>query len=182
MSRSRTITMVLAVAFLAPLALAWGLYHQTTWHPLSGLQHGELLMPFRPLVPPPMRSADGRGSGVELFHGRWTLLYRSHGRCDGECRNLMDTLRRVRLAQGRAMERVQRVLVEPDEGSADFDNIIDPIDPDLRVMLVNRWPLPDGSVYVVDPQGNLVLRYQPGFDPRGLLKDLHRLLQLSGEG
>lgn len=171
----------LAAVFLAPLVLAWVVYHQPAWHPQGGLQHGELLQPVQPLTPPPLISADGAHLDAALFQGRWTLLYRSAGRCDASCRNLMDTLRRVRLAQGKAMDRVQRILVEPEPLGAD-DTALGRIDPSLRIAAAEQhWPLPAGSVYLVDPQSNLVLRYRPGFDPQGLLKDLQRLLRLAGE-
>lgn len=178
---SRMTIIALAAVFLAPLVLAWGLYHRTIWRPAGILQHGELLLPVRPLALPPMGSANGFRQERELFRRHWTLLYRSKSRCDPECRAMMDTLGRVRLAQGRAIGRVQRVLVEtvpPGEGGADVVST----DGDVRVMRADRWPLPAGSVYIVDPEGNLVLRYRPGFEPSGLLKDLQRLLKLSGEG
>ena len=37
-------------------------------------------------------------------------------------------------------------------------------------------------VYIVDPLGNLVMAYESGFDAKGLLKDLRRLLRLSSIG
>ena len=39
----------------------------------------------------------------------------------------------------------------------------------------------DGSlaVYLIDPNGFLVMRYAPGFDPTGLRKDLARLLKVT---
>ena len=39
-----------------------------------------------------------------------------------------------------------------------------------------------GSVWLVDPLGNLILRYPPGYQSRGLLEDLKRLLKLSKIG
>ncbi len=171
----------LAAVFLAPLALAWAIYHQPAWHPQGGLQHGELLDPVQPLTSPPLMGAAGERLDATLFQGRWTLLYHSAGPCDESCRALMDTLRRVRLAQGKAMNRVQRVLVEPAPLGKD-DAALGRSNRGLRIAAAERWPLPAGSVYLVDPQGNLVLRYRPGFDPQGLLKDLQRLLRLAGEG
>ena len=39
----------------------------------------------------------------------------------------------------------------------------------------------DGSlaVYLIDPNGFLVMRYAQGFDPSGLRKDLARLLKVT---
>jgi cytochrome oxidase Cu insertion factor (SCO1/SenC/PrrC family) len=168
----------LAAVFLAPLVVAWAIYHQPAWHPRGGLQHGELLSPAQRFAAPPLITAAGEQLEPSLFQGRWTLLYRSAGQCDHACRVLMDTLGRVRLAQGRAMNRVQRVLVEPGPLVADANLA----GGDLQVAAAARWPLPSGSVYLLDPGGNLVLRYRPGFDPQGLLKDLQHLLRATGEG
>jgi len=38
------------------------------------------------------------------------------------------------------------------------------------------------AVWVVDPLGNLVMRYSPQLQPKQLLKDLKKLLKLSGVG
>ena len=42
-----------------------------------------------------------------------------------------------------------------------------------------RWDDPRGAVvYLIDPNGFVVLRYPPGFDPGDLRTDLARLLKL----
>jgi len=39
-----------------------------------------------------------------------------------------------------------------------------------------------GWVYIVDPIGNIMMRYAPGFAGPGLVKDLERLLRVSQVG
>ena len=39
-----------------------------------------------------------------------------------------------------------------------------------------------GEVLLIDPLGNLVMRYESGFVAKGLYKDLKRLLKLSNIG
>jgi hypothetical protein len=41
---------------------------------------------------------------------------------------------------------------------------------------------PVREVYVVDPLGNLVMRFSPDVDRKGLIKDLDKLLRLSHIG
>ena len=50
--------------------------------------------------------------------------------------------------------------------------------------LVHAFPLKDRShsLFVVDPLGNLVLRYDVRESPKGLLSDLQKLLKLSHIG
>lgn len=170
---------ILAVVFLAPLLMAWTVFYLPAWRPDGALQHGELLLPVRQIALPV--PAAGVRPNPDLFHGRWTLLYRSAGVCDVPCQSVMETLRRVRLAQGSSMRMVQRVLVVPPSVSIDTAAFLSQ-DSALQLVRAGQWGLATGSVYLVDPQGNLILRYSPGFDPIGLLKDLQRLLRLSGAG
>lgn len=183
--RQWTILAGLAAVFILPLLLAWAMYHYQPFEHRGALAHGELLTPAQRLQVSGLRAVDDTPIGGDLFRGKWTLLYHvpaakaqsaDRSGCDGDCRMLMDTLRRVRLAQGKSMRHVQRVLVEPAVAAPPNG-----LDKGLQVVKAEHWPLPAGSVYVVDPQGFLVLRYRPGFDPKGLLKDLQRLLRLSGE-
>ena len=37
-------------------------------------------------------------------------------------------------------------------------------------------------VYVIDPMGQIILRYAPDADPRGILKDMERLLRYAWAG
>lgn len=170
----------LAAIFVAPLVLAWVFYYVHDGPLRGGLQHGELLLPLQPLVPPPLKAVDGAPIDTTLFRGRWTLLYHTSKRCDAACQQLQSTLLHVRLAQGKAMAQVQRVLVLAAPPGKSEMRILRTSGKDLRVASAARWPLASGYVYLLDPQGNLVMRYPPGFEPGGLLKDLQRLLRLSG--
>lgn len=173
------VLLALTVIFAAPLAGAWALYHAAGEQPQGGLQHGELLLPLHRLEPLPLNAVDGKPLDGAIFHGRWTLLYHSD-HCVADCQQLLSLLQRVRLAQGQSMAQVQRVLVLD---ALPPDNEIAHLvagSSDLRVVSASRWPLESGYVYLLDPQGNLVMRYPPGFEPRGLLKDLRRLLRLAG--
>ncbi|WP_410473911.1 hypothetical protein [Guyparkeria sp. TX1] len=180
--RQWIILLSLAAIFILPLAASWTMYTLQPFEKRGGLEHGELITPAEKVPVTGLVTLDGEPVDANLFQGKWTLLYHvpageNQAGCDADCRALMDTLRRVRLAQDEGMRVVQRVLLEPAGTGrpADFDQ-------GLQVLESNQWPLARESVYVVDRQGYLVLRYDAGFDPQGLLKDLERLLRLAGEG
>lgn len=181
----------LLVIFGLPLLMAWFVfnYYGDTFR--GGLEHGELITPVRKIDPPPMHNLQGGTVSPDLFQGKWTLLYRAPEQgnanadgaisaCNADCLALMDTLRRVRIAQDRSMREVQRVLVLP-ASAAQVPGIADQFDTGLHVVTATDWPLQAGSVYLIDPQGFVALRYPPGFEPTGLLKDLKRLLRLAGK-
>lgn len=181
----------LLVIFGLPLLMAWFIFHYYAESFQGGLEHGEIITPARTLNPPLMHNLQGDVVPADLFHGKWTLVYRAPDQasaagneavnpCDKDCLALMDTLRRVRIAQDRSMREVQRVLSLP-ASAAQVPGIADQFDKGLHVVTATDWPLQAGSVYLIDPQGFLAVRYPPGFDPTGLLKDLKRLLRLAGK-
>jgi hypothetical protein len=105
------------------------------------------------------------------------------------CRQKLYYLRQVRLTQGKDMERIERLWI-----------ITDPIRPQesllkeymgTRLVMAGQSPwvrqLPARSsatdhLYIIDPLGNVILRYSRDLDPSGMKKDLQRLLRASRIG
>ena len=97
-----------------------------------------------------------------------------------------------RLSLNQEMDRVQRVLLATGdccdvkylETEHKGIKVFDVSDSDAREELLGLLP-PEGrehSLYVVDPLGNLVMRYDTRESPRGLLSDMKKLLKLSHIG
>jgi hypothetical protein len=51
-----------------------------------------------------------------------------------------------------------------------------------KITTVNEGSLPDGALFLMDPLGNIMMRYQPGFDPYKVKNDLMHLLRISQLG
>ncbi len=184
--RGRLALVLLIALFVAPLAAAWLLVGQ--WRPVGQAQHGELLVPARPLPLLP-------GGATDALHGRWTLAYLAAGSgCDAACRAALTAMRQVRLATGKDIERVQRLALWPAAPAADTDGWLAAEQPGLvsavaddtvRRAFVDAFTVPGeagGWIYLVDPLGNLVMRYRADAPGRGMLDDLTRLLKLSKIG
>jgi hypothetical protein len=176
--------------FLLPLLLSFWLYYGVHWRPLGTTNHGELITPLRPLPDVTLRDADGTVRS-QVFLGKWTLVYVGVGACDASCRTTLVFMRQTRLSLNNEMTRVQRVLLAP-SGCCDRAYLaaahpgLIALDTSQAVAqpLLAQFP-PDGraqALYVVDPLGNLMMRYDARLPPRGLLEDLKRLLQLSHIG
>ena len=176
---SRKQIWILVVLFFAPLALAFLLYYGGGWRPSGSTNKGELISPPRPLP------------GVSAWHGKWTLVYVGDGRCDERCRAALVLTRQTRLALNADMTRVQRIFLatghccdrtylaaeHPDLGVQQVDN-------DAGAALLLAFPdVASGSIYIVDPLGNLMMRHAPSAGlSKDLLEDLRKLLQLSHIG
>lgn len=187
--RSRLYLLFIIACFAVPLAAAgWLARH---WTPEDTVQHGELLHPARPLDLR-LTSIDGRSTALR---GYWTLLYAGSARgCDARCHTALYDLRQVRLALGKEMGRVATVLLldgAPDAGLRQWlagEHAAMTVGVDeagLQHRLKEAFARTDATVdwiYLIDPLGNLLMRYPVTVEPRGILKDLQRLLKWSQIG
>lgn len=184
------ILVLLAVLFFLPVALAAGL-HLSGWRPAPSAAHGSLVLPPQPVADVVLGEVGGKPVSLGSFRSRWTLLYFGPAECPADCRRSLHAMRQVHIAQGKELERVQRVFVAcgptppggQDRLARDF--------PGMAVVAASgagdggswpeRWPR-EGRIFLVDPMGNLVMFYEPNADPGGMRKDLARLLSYSWVG
>jgi len=169
-----------------PVVAAWLAYF--VWPPSSRSNYGELIEP-RPLSDPQLERRAGGAFLLSALHGKWLLVQLDGGSCAEPCRKKLLYMRQARLSQGRDMDRIERVWLVTDDA---------PIDPGMvrefdgtRVLrvgasgLAREFPAardPADYIYVVDPLGNLMLRYPRDPDPSGMRRDLSRLLRASRIG
>ncbi len=192
----RTLVLVTAL-FMLPVVLATVLF-VTGWRPSGrSLQYGELLAP-RPIGDAALSSVDGGTLRLSELQGRWALVVFDTLPCDDRCQANLYSVQQVRLAQGRDARRVERLFITLAPAEQQLRADLAGRYPGLRVMhaapavvsaLARDFVTADGTaldglahVYVVDPNGNLVMSYPPGTDPSGMRKDLARLLRLSRIG
>jgi hypothetical protein len=180
----RTVAL-LAGLFLIPLVLAFLMYYGDAWRPGGGTNHGALILPARPL---PRVSA---AHGANTFTHSWSLVYVGDGACDESCRNALFVMRQTRLALNNDMQRVQRVFLATGEARA--QEFLEREHPGLVVVhatgdaaapLLQEFPANDrtNAIFIVDPLGNLMERFDARSNPRGLREDLTKLLKLSNIG
>jgi hypothetical protein len=180
----RTVAL-LAALFLIPLVLAFLMYYGGAWRPGGRTNHGELILPARAL---PRVSAVYR---PETFTHTWSLVYIGDGACDAACQNALFVMRQTRLTLNNDMHRVQRVfLATASMPAKEFlarehaGLIVINATADAAPRLLNEFPAKDraDSIYIVDPLGNLMERFDARSNPRGLHDDLTKLLKLSHIG
>ncbi len=191
MSRGRGTLIGVAALFLVPLGVAFALYYGSDWRPGKRTNHGELIVPPRPLPAVALRDADGAALPPRLFHGKWSLVYLGSGRCPDSCRQALYTMRQTRLELNQEMGRVQRVFLATGECceraflATEYPGLIT-VDAaeESAAALLREFPraAPVSELYIVDPLGNLMLRFDLGKDQKGLLQDLKKLLTLSQIG
>ncbi len=175
--RSRNLRTLAALAglFLLPLVIAFWMYYGTDWRPAQTVNHGQLITPVRPLP-------------GTLFHHKWTLIYVGDGQCDAACRTALHVMRQTRLSLNNDMTRVDRMFLVTSNCCA--REFLDREHSGLIVVdapgqaLIAEFPADERaqSLFIVDPLGNLMMRYDVRQNPKGLLQDLKKLLSLSHIG
>jgi len=190
--------LLLALLFFTPLLAAFIIYYGSLWRPAHRVNHGVLIDPASslPLIALPQVSpepAEGRDAfaAANVLSGKWSLVYVGRGDCDADCRGTLYFMRQTHLGLANLIPRVQRVFLVT-AGCCDRDflareqpNLIT-LDADgaAGAALLAPFPLDRRAttIFVVDPRGNLMMRYDAREDPKGLRTDLKRLLLLSHIG
>jgi hypothetical protein len=161
--------LLIGLVCAAPLVLGTLVWY-FKWDVGSTSNYGELLPP-KPLT----------GRPFERLRGKWLLVTIDASACDAWCEKKLYYLRQIRRAQGKDMERVERLWLVTDAGrpstalaQAIEGTVIEPA-PELAAFPGR----PVDHLYVVDPFGNLMMRYPRDPDPSKMLKDLQRLLRVA---
>lgn len=181
--------LVLAVC-AAPLIASYFTYYVIK--PSSRTNYGTLLDPRDYPMPELASSAlDGSRLLLQDFKGKWLMVQVSDADCQAACQKRLYEMRQLRLAQGKEMERIERVWLITDDQPLEtmllrkYDGMRH-----LRVSLqaLQAWlPAEQGTVvsdhiYLIDPLGNLMMRYPKDADPNKIKKDLAKLLKASAIG
>jgi hypothetical protein len=179
--------LALLLIFFAPLALAFWLYYGSHWRPALHTNHGALIEPVVSLPALPIS-----GGSANVLAGKWSLVVVGGGDsgCEESCKVALAYARQTWLSLGKLSPRVQRLLLAG-EGCCDRNFLRDehpglvvlPL-PDRAVerALAAIPPPLDHTIFIVDPLGNLMMRYDVNKDPKGLREDLQNLLELSHIG
>ncbi|MDP1716844.1 MAG: cytochrome C oxidase subunit I, partial [Burkholderiales bacterium] len=81
--------------------------------PSGHVNYGELIE-TRPLPDARLALADGTPLQWRQLKGKWLMVTVDTGACDAECQRKLLYMRQVRLAQGKSMDRVERVWLITD--------------------------------------------------------------------
>lgn len=176
MRRGRRKLVLIGALFALPLVAGW-LAYLTGRVPGTTSNYGTLIAP-RPIAAAP----------VAALRGKWVLVQLDGGACRAQCERKLYYLRQVRRAQGKEMNRVERLWLLTDDVEPNGE-LLAAIE-GTRIARASAadaaaFPAegaPSDHIYLVDPLGNLMLRFPRDPDPAKMVKDLERLLKYSSFG
>lgn len=178
-----------------PLLAAWMAYLDPALVPRGRVNRGELIEPPRAIPDVRLQTIEGKPFQFKDLTGRWGLVWLMAFPCGEDCPWKLYEMRQIALVLNKEQVHLERVVVPLDThlskqlggqlkdypGTRMITGPMSEIDVlAARFMAAGGLkPGEAGSFCVIDPQGNLILRYPDDADPRDMLKDLKRLLRYS---
>ncbi len=177
-----------------PFLIAWGLKENPQL--LKGqTNNGQL-------ITPPLTTERGDLSGFDSFStdnmselgGHWLLVnVIPNGECNEACIDAIHKTKQLRLMLNKELTRTRRIVivlkdVAPETASKWWEDDqtllrVKANDAVVRkIAAIRQGNIPDGMLLLMDPLGNLMMQYEPGFDPYSVKSDLMHLLRISQIG
>jgi hypothetical protein len=190
--RSRVKLWLVVAICAAPVIASYVAYYFV--RPSARSNYGTLIDPQRPMPALDLKTLDGRPFDSKALLGKWTMLMVAGGACPADCVDRLYHMRQVRLTTGRERDRVERVWLIPDQ--APLSTMLMREYDGTGMLRANaaelaRWlpqdpaEAPDAwedHIYIIDPLGNLMMRFPLAADPNKTKVDLKKLLSASRIG
>ncbi|TBU86867.1 hypothetical protein [Phytopseudomonas dryadis] len=178
--RGRLQLLLILAIVIGPMLLASAMYHLRFWVPETRSYHGALIGDGRTL-------ADLGVLGAQP--ARWQLLVTVPDRCDQACRQLIFAARQIHIGLNRDVIRASHGLAAARPLDAGYDAQLRREYPQLAryALQLPAYARVAGAgagaqLWIVDPHGNLVLRYDASSKGKAILDDLRYLLKVSQIG
>lgn len=177
---------VLVAVCAFPMVASWLLYFYPDLLPNKQVNNGELIQPSVDLPPVNFQTVDKQGLTASDFQGFWTLMTLGGDDCGDICRQHIHDFRQIRLALGKDMYHIQRLLVLTQAEQAEGFYELLGNHKGMRVAIDGDHAFegilhrPRGSldaVYLIDPMGKIMMRYSPEVPASDILEDMQRLLK-----
>ncbi|MBR7800748.1 redoxin domain-containing protein [Undibacterium sp. FT137W] len=138
-----------------------------------------------------LQSSEGGERELSDFKGKWLMLQVDAATCTEVCQRKLLEMRQLRLAQGKEMDRIERIWLITD--TATISEQIKPGIAGTQLLRADRAKLDkwlptepttkiEDHIYLIDPLGNLMMRFPKDADPNRVKKDLSKLLKASSIG
>ncbi len=188
--RGRWKLLAVILVCAAPIILSYLMYYVVK--PEGRTNYGDILDPRQhPMPELAVTDLEGKPATLKAFEGKWIMLNVDGGACDENCNRQLYEMRQLRTAQGKEMNRVERVwlitddVAVPDQVKTDYEGThMLRVDADA----IKGWlPVEAGAtvkdhIYMIDPLGNLMMRWPKDADPNRMKRDIGKLLRASSIG
>lgn len=193
-NKNHILILVIFGMSVIPFLIAWGLKENPQL--LKGqTNNGQLITPPLTTERTDLSGFD-RFSADNLFElsGHWLLInVIPNSACNDSCIEAIHKTKQLRLMLNKELTRTRRVVIVLKEVAPEIASKWWEDDPTLlrvksnetvakKIAAIRQGNIPDGMLLLMDPLGNLMMQYEPGFDPYNVKSDLMHLLRISQIG
>lgn len=184
--KARIFLVVIIILFTAPFLSSWYLVFFTDFKKNDlGLQNGKLIIPV--IEVGPIKTVSIGENNQEMMIGKWTISGFVEGECDSRCEELLYKIRQLRLALGKNLDKVGRLIFSNHASILNFDAefkgqkvVIDSSELERVSKLFSNIPdFDQNDIFLIDPYGFVMMRYKRDVEPRKIIKDIERLIKHS---
>lgn len=181
-SNRRKFLLLLAL-MCAPVVISYSLYF-LEYRPES--KHYGDLIPIVKVNGAGTNQSDNTILRMKDLHGKWILVTIDSGYCDEACQEKLYFMRQVRLVQGKEKHRIERLWLINDNAIPDAELVkqyegtlfVNAKDSEILGFIETRESQTK-HIYLIDPIGNLMMRFPESVDGTKMGHDIKRLLHVS---
>lgn len=192
--RNRLLVLLIFGMTIIPFAVAWIMGGKATF--IEGqTNNGRLIQPVVTTQLDDFIGIDAfSAENLHEIKGRWVMLnIVSEPDCNQSCIDAVHKTKQLLLMMSKDLIRIRRVVavtkqVRPEKINEWFadDKLLLKIKPSLdldqKISQICGGQQTTGMLILMDPLGNIMMRYEPGFDPYKVKSDLMHLLRISQIG
>jgi len=184
---------VVVISFVAPVVAAYALFFLGVTPPAYS-NKGELLNPVVDVESLALTDDNNKTlDRDEITEHKWNMIHFVGSSCDDACNQVLYNMRQINIAAGKNANRLQRLLVHLEPPGEEFQALMAKEYPQARHVNADSNTIaaafkdvgPEfraNEIYIMDPLGNIMLRFTRDQSYKDLLHDLNKLFKVSQIG
>ena len=186
------------IAFIVPVALAYILFY--FYEVKTFVNHGEILNPIVHISSFDLKDEQNKIIPQDQLTYKWRLISFVGKDCDQQCEKRLYDTRQIHTSLGKNQHRILRMFVHLEAASDTFSQlitkehpdvihvngnakiIIDALDANINEDVSDNISIRNNETYIMDPMGNVMMRFTQDQPNKEFLFDLKKLLKASQIG
>jgi cytochrome oxidase Cu insertion factor (SCO1/SenC/PrrC family) len=156
-------------------------------HDAQGIQHGKLISPVISIGA--IKAKEISTMDEVVIEKKWVLVFIQNNLCNEFCKERLYQVRQIRLALGEDRDKVDRLVIFNQinnlnelKDSYSGQKFIDQSFMNYQGLVKkfnDSYADKKNPIFLLDPYGFLMMQYPEGTEPKGIIKDIERLIRNS---
>jgi len=185
-----TLWILLAISVI-PFVAAYAYYNFGSFNNFSN--NGEIFKTVIDIQSLQLSNKEGKAIERESLTKKWRMILIVNDDCNKDCKLSLYNMRQLNVALGKHYDRFRHMLIHTETMNNAFSELVangykdtihvyssqEVLSSAFKLIETNIF---SNTIYIMDPIGNIMMRFDLNMDPKLILKDLNRLLKVSQIG